>query len=342
MKVLKYKNLLLKAVIIMVSLGIILLYIFNASIKKIFNIITASLIIAYVFIPARKFLERKIKISRSKASILIILILLGIFVSSILIIVPSLFNEAENISKMIENLSGFMQETMDKSGMKRIPIINNMYNSILERGNDFINNYSRQSINDLIKKSGDIISYAVCPIMIYYLLSDGKEIYEKIMLLFPTRKRSVAKKVLLDIDRVLSRYIVSQLLLCGIISILTFTLLIAFKVKFPFWISLLNGVFNIIPYFGPILGIIPAAVSALIDSPMKCIYTIIGMLVIQQIEGNILSPMITSKSIEMHPFAIIVLLLIGDELGGFIGMVLVIPIAVIIKVLYDDINYYLF
>ena len=67
-----------------------------------------------------------------------------------------------------------------------------------------------------------------------------------------------------------------------------------------------------------------------------------GMIVIQQIEGNILSPQITGNSINMHPFIIIILLLIGDKFGGFMGMILVVPIAVIIKVIYDDINYYLF
>ena len=178
--------------------------------------------------------------------------------------------------------------------------------------------------------------------MIYYFLSEGDRIYEKIMLILPVSKRGIIKKIIADIDIVLSRYIASQLLLCGIIGMLTFVLLVILKVKFPVWISLLNALLNIIPYFGPILGIVPAAIIALIDSPIKCLWVVIGMLMIQQIEGNILSPKITGDSTEIHPFSIIVLLLIGDELGGFVGMVLVIPIAVIVKVLYEDINYYLF
>lgn len=127
-----------------------------------------------------------------------------------------------------------------------------------------------------------------------------------------------------------------------IIGVLTFFILIIFKVKFPLWISLLNAAFNIIPYFGPIFGAIPAVVVAFIDSPIKGLYIMLAMIVIQQIEGNILSPQITGNSINMHPFMIIILLLIGDKFGGFMGMILVVPIAVIIKVIYDDINYYLF
>lgn len=104
----------------------------------------------------------------------------------------------------------------------------------------------------------------------------------------------------------------------------------------------MNAAFNIIPYFGPIFGAIPAVVVAFIDSPIKGLYIMLAMIVIQQIEGNILSPQITGNSINMHPFMIIILLLIGDKFGGFMGMILVVPIAVIIKVIYDDINYYLF
>lgn len=338
----KYKHLILKISLVVVFLILIGLYIFNDSVKKIANIIMVSVILSYVLIPMRKFFERKLKMKKKTASVLIILLLIGIFVSCFVVIIPSLFNEAESINNMIENIQDFFEGTMESNSLNKIPIVQNIYDGALKRGNEFLNNYLSRSVDVLISISSNIISYAVCPIMIYYLLSEGTEIYEKVLLILPTSKRSIIKKVVSDIDMVLSRYIASQLLLCAIIGVLTFILLIILKVKFPIWISILNGLFNIIPYFGPILGIIPAAVAALIDSPVKCMWVVIGMLIIQQIEGNILSPKITGDSTEIHPFAIIVLLLIGDELGGFMGMVLVIPIAVIIKVLYEDINYYLF
>ena len=178
--------------------------------------------------------------------------------------------------------------------------------------------------------------------MIYYFLCDGNKIYTKSLLLLPTEKRGITKKIINDIDRVLTRYITSQLLLSGVIGVLTFILLLILKVKFPLWISILNAILNIIPYFGPIFGAIPAVIVALLDSPIKAVWVIIGMFVIQQIEGDILAPKMTGDSTDMHPFVIIILLITGDNFGGFIGMILAVPIAVIIKVLYDDINYYLF
>ena len=173
-------------------------------------------------------------------------------------------------------------------------------------------------------------------------MADGSKIYNKLLLIIPASKRKVTKKIFFDIDKVLQRYILGQLMLSGLIGLLTFIAMIIFKVKFPIWISLLNAAFNIIPYFGPVFGALPAIIIAFIDSTSKGIYMTIAMFVIQQFEGNVFSPKITGDSVEMHPVLIIILLLIGDKIGGFLGMVIIIPIAVVVKVIYDDINYYFF
>ena len=114
------------------------------------------------------------------------------------------------------------------------------------------------------------------------------------------------------------------------------------RVKFPFVLSIINAIANIIPYFGPIIGGVPIIFIALTGSVTIGILATIGVIVIQQVEGNFLAPKITGDSTNMHPIIIIILLILGEKLGGVIGMILIVPIAVIIKVIYDDINYYLF
>ena len=111
---------------------------------------------------------------------------------------------------------------------------------------------------------------------------------------------------------------------------------------FPIWLSLFNGILNIIPYFGPLFGAIPAVFIALLQSTEKAVWTGALLFIIQQIEGDIVSPKIVGECIRIHPIMIIILLLIGQKLGGFIGMVLAVPIAVILKVIYEDINYHMF
>ncbi len=342
MQLRKHKKSILLSITLLLCVILILAYLFNDSANAIINIILISFILAYTLTPIRDAIEGKFRVSKKVASVLVILIVLGIIVTCVIVIVPTLFNELLNISNVFENIRSFLEETLSKFNKNGVITNSAIYNEILEKGNVFWMSFSESVVEKLMNIGDDIILFAIVPIMIYYFLCDGNKIYNKILLLLPTEKREITKKILSNIDRVLRRYITSQLLLSGLIGILTFIILLALKVKFPIWISILNAVFNIIPYFGPIFGAVPAIIVALLDSPVKALWVTLGMFFIQQLEGDILSPKITGESTDMHPFVVIILLLIGDKIGGFIGMVLVVPVAVIIKVLYDDINYYLF
>ena len=110
----------------------------------------------------------------------------------------------------------------------------------------------------------------------------------------------------------------------------------------PLVLSVVNGVVNIIPYFGPIIGGVPIVFIAMTSSITKGIIALVGVFIIQQVEGDLLAPKITGDCISMHPVTIILLLILGEKIAGVAGMILCVPIAVIIKVIYDDINYYLF
>ena len=123
---------------------------------------------------------------------------------------------------------------------------------------------------------------------------------------------------------------------------LSFILLLVLRIKFPLVLSIINSIANIIPYFGPIIGGVPIIFMAITGSVTKGLLAVIGVFLIQQVEGNFLAPKITGDSTNMHPIIIIILLILGEKMGGVIGMILVVPIAVIIKVIYDDIDYYLF
>lgn len=342
MQLRKHKKLILSVIVLSCVAAFILAYFFNNSINTVINIIVISFILAYTLSPIRDTFEARLKISKKIASILVISLIIGMITTCIIVIVPTLFNEIANISNIFENIRSFLEEIFDKFNLNNTLATNVLYNEIIEEANTIWINFSENAVDNLMKISDNIIGFAIVPIMVYYFLCDGNKIYTKILLILPTEKRAITNKVLNDIDRVLTRYIASQLLLSGVIGLLTFILLLILQVKFPLWISILNAMLNIIPYFGPVFGAVPAIIVALLDSPVKALWVTLGMFVIQQLEGDILAPKMTGDSTEMHPFVIIILLLIGDNFGGFIGMILVVPIAVIIKVLYDDINYYLF
>lgn len=330
------------SLLIILLIIIIILYLKLKTLNSIVNIIFISFILAYTLKPLRNILCDKIKIKKRTSSIIIILSIIFSISIFVYILIPSIIRESYNFGNILDNIDIYVEDLAKKLNINNISFFDVVYGRISDETNIFFRNFSNSLVDNLISSLESIISLAIVPIVTYYFLVDGELIFNKLLLILPTEKRVLAKKVITHIDKVLSRYIISQLLLSLIIGILTTIALFFLKVKFSILLGVFNGVLNIIPYFGPIIGGIPAVFIALMESPSKALWTLVIVFIIQQIEGNILSPKITGDSTDMHPIIIIILLLIGDKLGGFIGMIIIVPIGVIIKIIYEDINDYLF
>ncbi|MBL4935117.1 AI-2E family transporter [Clostridium sp. YIM B02515] len=311
-------------------------------VKEVYSLILISFIISYSLRPIHKAMVER-GINNSASAIIIILLLALIAVGGIVVIIPSIFRESLNVNTTLIKIQAFIENFYERlkpvSSNKTIyAILDIVYSNINKVLIDIFNKMFKGVMNI----GGNLLSIAVVPIVVYYFLSDGDTIGNRVLVLFPTKARGMIKKIWRDIDKILGRYILSQFLLCAIIGIFTFIILLVLKVDYPIILSLLNALFNIIPYFGPLFGAIPAILVAFLSSTKTAIWTAVWLYLIQQIEGNIISPKITGDSVSMHPVIVIILLIIGGKIGGFIGMVLAIPVGVIIKVVYEDLNYYMF
>lgn len=338
----KYKKIINPILIIIVVLIILALYIKIKTLNSIVNIIFIGFIFAYTLKPFRDGLSEKFKLNKRVASISIIIVIVFSLILLSYIIIPSILRESYNFGSILDNIDIYIKNIAKKMNLNDLSFFQGIYEQISEEANMFFAKISDNFLENLFLCFESLVSLAIIPIVTYYFLVDGDLIYNKLLLILPTEKRIIAKKVLNNLDKVLSRYIISQLLLSLIIGVLTFIVLLILDVKFALILGIFNGILNIVPYFGPIIGGVPAIFIALMDSPNKALYTIIAVFLIQQIEGNILSPKITGDSTNMHPIIIIILLLVGEKLGGLIGMVIAVPIGVIVKVIYEDINDYLF
>lgn len=338
----RHKTLIVKLSIAILVLLLILIYTFSYNVRNISNLIILSFTLAYILKPLKRYISRVTHINEKIVALLIILGILIIGILSIVILIPTMFKEINNVGPMINKLTDYIEKFFLNSNVGSSTFLRFLYEEGKEKVGGFVNSFSGSIVEYIIAFSENILSFAVVPVITYYFLADDELIWNKCFLLIPIKKRELVKNIIKDINKLLESYIVGQLLLSLIVGVVTFIALILLKVKFPIWLSILNGVFNIIPYFGPIFGAVPVIFIALLDSPGKALWITIAILIIQQIEGNILSPKITGNSTNMHPLVIIILLLIGETFGGFIGMIIVVPIGVIIKVIYEDINYYIF
>lgn len=330
--------------IISILIIFMLAYIFYISeiIRNISYIVFISFIVAYTLKPFNDYLVRR-GIKREIASIILLLGVCSLIVGSIIFLIPAMLKESTSINKTSIQILKYITLINEKIKLMRDNPSENRAFFILYNKIDYIVKGFVSGLIELSMKVGqNLLAVAVIPVVSYYFLSDSNNIKNKFLILFSVRWRNIIRKTMEDIDKNLSRYIVGQLTLSFIISILTFIILFSLKVDYPIILSVLNGVFNIIPYFGPIFGAIPAIIVAFMESPKEALWTAIWLYILQLVEGNIICPKITGDSINMHPLLVIILLLIGEKLGGFAGMILIIPISVVIKVIYEDLNYYLY
>lgn len=334
-----------KRTVVISVIGIIALFYLVYRFRIIRNIIfvlLCSFILAYAIKPIYKKILAKVRINKRLLAFLVILSIILLFIVIFTILVPSIIKECTNLESMINNVERLVEKIISKIDMPKEEFYSMMNYQFGEKINIMMAGITDKIFVWLVDFSENIIALAVVPIVAYYFLADGDLIGKKILLLFSADKRMLLKKISADIDKVLGKYIMGQFTLCLMVGALTFIALLIVDIKFILLLSILNGMLNIIPYFGAFLGAIPAVLIALMDDPIKVIYVLIAFIIIQQLEGNILAPKITANSIEMHPLVVIILLLIGEKLGGLLGMVLIVPIGVIIKIIYEDIDYYLF
>lgn len=187
-------------------------------------------------------------------------------------------------------------------------------------------------LNGMINTINSAVFIAIIPFIAFYMLKDFKLMSRAVWYMTPKGWRHGGKKFLKDVDQSLGGYIRGQLLVCTIIGVISALLFWFIDLRYPLLLGLIIALTDVIPYFGPILGAVPAVIIAATYSTKMLVITLVIIFALQFLEGNILSPYIVGKSLHLHPIVIMFALLAGGETGGILGMILAVPILAILKV----------
>lgn len=332
-----------KKIIITIAIIVAIFLLFKVNMfRQIIKLIFLSFVLAYILKPISEKLV-DMGMSKSLASVTVILVIVLIFLLSILFFIPTIFKEASNISMALYKIQYLIDGIYEKiKPLNSNKILYTSLQNLYSKMDNALINSLNKAVDGTLKVGENIIYIVIIPIISYYFLADFRKIKNLFLTLFPLKSRNIVNRVMVDIDKILGRYIVTQIILSIIIGICTFAILIILRIDFPILLSILNAFFNIIPYFGPIIGGVPCILVAFIKSPYTAIWAIILIYGVQQVEGNIISPKLVGNNISMHPLVVIILLIIGEKALGFMGMIIAIPIGVVVKVIYEDLNYYIF
>ena len=169
----RYKSKILLITVIIICISVVLLYVFSSSIREIVDIVFISFALSYVLNPSKEFFMRKLKINGKAASVIVIFIVAGIIFGGAAVILPSFVEELSSAGDIFDNVADFYKDIAEKFNLNDIPVLDSLYNSIMEKGSSLWLKFSADLLDNILKISSKIVSLAVMPVMIYYFMCDS-------------------------------------------------------------------------------------------------------------------------------------------------------------------------
>jgi predicted PurR-regulated permease PerM len=313
-----------------------------------------GLIIAYFVNFFMVFFERRVfkkikngKTQRSAAMICGFLLALIIVILCIAIIVPQ---TADSIAGLIGNTAGYIENftafattfaanhvwatnILDWATVKLVGLEDSLPSFFTE----YVLPYT---VDITTKITSIIVNLFIAIVVSIYFLARKERFYAqtKKVLYAHMKKEKVERLLQLTSlsNETFSSFISGKLLDSLIIGILAFICLSIFHFPYALLVAVIIGITNIIPFFGPIIGAVPCFFIILIVDPAKALWFLLFILILQQVDGNIIGPKILGYSIGLSAIWIVFAIVIGNQLFGFIGMVIGVPLFAIIYVLFKE------
>ncbi len=258
-------------------------------------------------------------------------------------VVDSVVGLVNDIPTYVTNLTKLLEDMTAKLNTDSKYVV-----LAMQKWNEFIN-YIISVITNLLPILGDTIKSIASSIwnivlglvISIYLLMDKENFcaLSKKMTFALLSKKHAEKVVELNhrSNDTFGKFISGKIIDSVIIGILTFVILTIFKIPYTLLISVIIGITNIIPFFGPFFGAIPSFIIIMFVSPIKALWFLLIIFVIQQLDGNIIGPKILGDSIGISAFWILFSLLVAGKLLGLVGMIIGVPLFAIIYSILKDV-----
>ncbi|EPH95585.1 MULTISPECIES: AI-2E family transporter [unclassified Enterococcus] len=293
----------------------------------------------YMFDPIVVFLEKR-KVPRVLGFLISFAVLLIIIILMAMNVVPQLAEQAIQLTQSLpayaEETSKWLNELAQREDLRGFNLEEQLANANLSISN-LINLAIVSVTSGLSRIVGAMMKFLVLlftvPFILLFMFKDGHKFIDALSPFFPQRIRGELRQTVRELNETLSAYISSTVLDAFIIGILSFIAMTIFGQPYSLLLAVFCAVTNIIPYVGPFIGAVPAVAVGLFVSPWQALYMALSILVIQQLDGNLIKPLLFGKSLNIHPLTIILVLIGAGSVAGIIGMLICIPVYAVIKTL---------
>ncbi|WP_432663117.1 AI-2E family transporter [Wukongibacter baidiensis] len=318
---------------------------------KIVKPVVSAFIIAYLLDPLVKFTSTKLKIKRGRSVLIIFGLFIVLIIFIIQIVVPSIAQSTTEIIKSIPSsreevdravgsiLSGFGSKELSASVMA---YLDESIEYIIQNFSTLASKLIEGVMTRIVYITSGIFSTVISVFIAIYMLLDKEDLMARFKrMLYAYNKKDDADHILYvarKSNEIFLSFFNGKFLDSAIIGALCFVILLVVRIPYALVIALIIGATNMIPYFGPFMGGIPAVIITLITSPnpMQAVWLGIIIIALQQFDGLYLGPKILGDKVGVGAFWIITSVTVGGAIMGVWGMLLGVPVTVLVKTLVEQ------
>lgn len=290
-----------------------------------------------------KFLNR---VARLVSIIITYLLVIAILVGFFSIVVPMVIRQGKTLWDQRETVWKYISDF----GRDVIAQYQLLPDPVKVRVEETIGRFSEMLggiIQQAVEGTAVVISYTfslvlailIIPFWTFYLLLDSDEISSSLHRSVPDILREDVSKIVTLVDTVFSSYLRGQLFLGVIIGIISTIVFSIMGVNFSVLLGLIAGIFEMVPNIGPVLGAIPAILVALSQDPILALWVTVYAFAVQQVENLFISPQVIGETLKLHPVVVMVVLVIGSEISGLVGLFLAPVVTAALRDLFRYIYY---
>jgi predicted PurR-regulated permease PerM len=314
-------------------LALVLLYL----LKDIVALFFAALFLSALMDPFADFFERY-RIPRGLAVLLVYILGLTAFVAIVTVVLPPVVNELKNFSVVFAPaLTETFGKDIDFAALTGGSLADSLQNIVQTIRGSGVSAAVPQILAIGGTAFGTIAAVVAVLILTFYMVVEKEALVKALGTVTPPDYRPFVFKVAMKVRQRLGAWLRGELMLMTSIFLLVYAALSVIGVPYAIVFAILAGLFEVIPFVGPLLAGIPAVIIALSISPVHGIIVALAYILIQVLEGNVLVPKIMQRATGLNPIISLLVVLIGLRLGGIVGAILSIPLANAIAVFVEEV-----
>lgn len=286
-----------------------------------------GLMVALAAMPIMSLLEKRMKPALAATLSMLSLSLLAIL--SLLALAPTVVRQGRELAALLPGLYASMEnvvaqgeEWLRRSGL---PVDSQWRGVALDRLKGLLGGAVPAVMGWLRQLMGNLGRWMLAPVFAFYFLRDRQTLCAWLLSLLPAERRAMAVRMVREMRRETAGYLRGQLLVSAVVGGVTATGLLICGVPAWLLLGLLMGILELIPYVGPVLGGVLAVLFALPGGWGRTLWALAVVVLVQQLEGTMLSPQLVSETTRLHPVAVLLLVALGGSAAGMAGILLAVP-----------------